>query len=417
MTVSKKMSVSQARLGIGAPMRMKRVQTQCGVELLDCGVTTTKPELAPTVPMSCDDEVWVQLYRAHEKSIAFLDLACHLGERVSGHRKHRRIVRFKLDRPPRQSRGFTVFLGFISDPVENIPQDIATGAERVCTREFGIDLAGSFCELDSLDACFLGEFEEGGKCPKIIVVSLKVVGRLALGALDFGALQSRGDCADDAARQPILQVEKIFDLTVKPVRSEIQAGRRVDQLTGNSDSIAGLAHTAFEHVANAQLLTDLFDVDRPALVGQSRMSRDDEKRLRTRQSRNDVLDHTVGKIVLLRIRAQVGEWKDRDRGFVGERERRFRRLGSAVGGRCALGGKRFPDLTHEAEAPAWQGSYQPLLFARIPDRASRTVEAGRQRGIGHAAPLPNGIDEFILAYDALPVADQVIEEIEHQWRN
>src|SRR6478609_1721774 len=102
MTVSKKMSVSQARLGIGAPMRMKRVQTQCGVELLDCGVTATKPELAPTVPMSCDDEVWVQLDRAHEKSIAFLDLACHLGERVSGHRKHRRIVRVKLDRPPRQ---------------------------------------------------------------------------------------------------------------------------------------------------------------------------------------------------------------------------------------------------------------------------------------------------------------------------
>ncbi|MGY4452376.1 hypothetical protein ACVWZR_007036 [Bradyrhizobium sp. i1.3.1] len=109
--------------------------------------------------------------------------------------------------------------------------------------------------------------------------------------------------------------------------------------------------------------------------------------------------------------------RDRDRGFVGERERRFQRLGSAVGGRCALGGKRFPDLTHEAEASAWQCSYQPLLFAGIPDRASRTVEAGRQRSIGHAAPLPNGIDEFILAYDALPIADQVIEEIEHQWRN
>ena len=32
-------------------------------------------------------------------------------------------------------------------------------------------------------------------------------------------------------------------------------------------------------------------------------------------------------------------------------------------------------------------------------------------------PLPNGVDEVVLADDALPVADQVIEQVEYLWRD
>jgi len=50
------------------------------------------------------------------------------------------------------------------------------------------------------------------------------------------------------------------------------------QLPGNANSIAGFAHTAFEHIPNAQLAPDLPDVDSLAFVGKSGLSRDDEQR-------------------------------------------------------------------------------------------------------------------------------------------
>jgi hypothetical protein len=41
------------------------------------------------------------------------------------------------------------------------------------------------------------------------------------------------------------------------------------------------------------------------------------------------------------------------------------------------------------------------------------IQAGCQRRVRYAAPIPNGLDEVVFADDALPVADQVIEQIEN----
>jgi hypothetical protein len=47
-----------------------------------------------------------------------------------------------------------------------------------------------------------------------------------------------------------------------------------------------------------------------------------------RQRRDDVLDHSIGKVVLFLITAHVGEWQNRDGGFVGKRQRlRIRKPG------------------------------------------------------------------------------------------
>ncbi|WP_430648696.1 hypothetical protein [Bradyrhizobium neotropicale] len=104
-------------------MRMERVQTQCDAELLDCGVAATKPKLAPSAPMPCDDEVWVQLDRSREMGFALLDLTGKLGERVSCRCKNRWIVPIKFNRPPRESLGFTAFVGYIGGPIEDSSQD------------------------------------------------------------------------------------------------------------------------------------------------------------------------------------------------------------------------------------------------------------------------------------------------------
>ena len=52
-----------------------------------------------------------------------------------------------------------------------------------------------------------------------------------------------------------------------------------------------------------------------------------------------------------------------------------------------------------------------------PIAAPGGIQAGRQRRIGHDTPVPNGVDEVVFADDALPVADQVIEQVEYLWRD
>ena len=155
--------------------------------------------------------------------------------------------------------------------------------------------------------------------------------------------------------------------------------RSVDQLPGNADSIASFAHTAFEHIANAKFTPDLLYVDGLAFVSKAGVSRDDEKRLGPRQAGNDVLDHAVGEIVLLRIGAQVGEGEYGDRGFIGEREGGLRRFFRVVGGCRTCGLLRFPDCSDETEALAWQGFDEALLLAGIADCAAGAIQAGRQR--------------------------------------
>ena len=56
-----------------------------------------------------------------------------------------------------------------------------------------------------------------------------------------------------------------------------------------------------------------------------------------------------------------------------------------------------------------------MFFAGIADRSPGGVQARRKRRIGHDTTVPNGVDEVVFADDALPVADQVIEQVEYLW--
>jgi hypothetical protein len=58
----------------------------------------------------------------------------------------------------------------------------------------------------------------------------------------------------------------------------------------------------------------LLDVHGTALVDKARVAGDDEELPRAREGRGDVLDHPVGKVLLLRVAGYVGEGQNRDRG-------------------------------------------------------------------------------------------------------
>jgi hypothetical protein len=74
-------------------------------------------------------------------------------------------------------------------------------------------------------------------------------------------------------------------------------------------------------------------------------------------------------------------------------------------------------LSDETEAFPRQRSDEALLLAGIADRTPDDIQAGRQHCIRNDTSVPNGIDQLILADDALPVADRVIEQIERLRRN
>src|SRR5262249_35453653 len=91
-----------------------------------------------------------------------------------------------------------------------------------------------------------------------------------------------------------------------------------DQLPGDPHPVPGLAYRAFEHIPHAQLAADLLYVDRLALVGEARITGDDEEPADAGERRNDLLDHAVCEVFLLRVAAQIGERQNRDRWLVGE---------------------------------------------------------------------------------------------------
>ena len=70
-----------------------------------------------------------------------------------------------------------------------------------------------------------------------------------------------------------------------------------------------------------------------AFVGGGRIAGDDEEPAYTRQGGDDLLDHAVGEIFLLRVAAHIGEGQNRDRRLVGERRAGTRPNGCRAGSR------------------------------------------------------------------------------------
>src|SRR5262249_45359553 len=115
-----------------------------------------------------------------------------------------------------------------------------------------------------------------------------------------------------------LEVEDIFERAVEAVGPEMRTGCRVDQLPSDAHPLASLAHRAFEHVADAELTPDLLHIDRLALVGKGRIAGDDKEPTDARERGDDLLDHAVREIFLLRVATHIGERQDRDRRLVGQ---------------------------------------------------------------------------------------------------
>lgn len=125
--------------------------------------------------------------------------------------------------------------------------------------------------------------------------------------------QGRLDRADHVLGDAVLQVEHVGRRAIEPVGPQMRAGDGVDQLPGDAQPIAAAANATLEHIADAEVAADLADIDRLALVGEGGVARDHGEAAAAGKRGGDVLGNAIGKIILLRIAAHIGERQHRDR--------------------------------------------------------------------------------------------------------
>jgi hypothetical protein len=190
----------------------------------------------------------------------------------------------------------------------------------------------------------------------------------------------------------------------------------------------------------------LLHVDELPFIRKTRITGDHEQPADPRQRGDDLLDHAVDEIVLLRVAAHIGERQRRDRRLVGKRRRARNRL-HGFGGYSRRAGHWLlglaPHLSREQIAAPRQGTQRYLLIigenaADIPDalgkgpslrpdwqtaRAARAapVKAGRRPppkaarsgldGREHATPITSGWAPIIPLDDQQSIFETAAEPV------
>src|SRR5882762_6373089 len=98
----------------------------------------------------------------------------------------------------------------------------------------------------------------------------------------------------------------------------MRACNRIDQLPCDADFPRRLPHRPLEDIAHAEPSPDFLDIDRSALEGETRIASDHEQPFEPGKRRNDLLNHPVRKIRLIRITTHILERQHGDRRFVWE---------------------------------------------------------------------------------------------------
>src|SRR5947207_11699508 len=99
------------------------------------------------------------------------------------------------------------------------------------------------------------------------------------------------------------------------------AAHGFDELSIDPDAVPLPLYAPLQNVMDAQLLGDLSYVDRLALIGPTRVTRDHEDAGELGEIGDEILGHAINEITLFGIGAQVVEGQHGDRGLIRQRQR------------------------------------------------------------------------------------------------
>jgi hypothetical protein len=139
----------------------------------------------------------------------------------------------------------------------------------------------------------------------------------------------------------------------------VAAGGGIDQLPCDAHPVRRLAHAAFEHVTDAELLSHSLHVDGAPLVDEARITRDDEQPAHPRQRGDNVFDDAVGKVFLLGIAA--GTLIGAVQPFLLGQTASTPRKKTAVATATCAGLPKTPEMRKDAGAPAPSAKYLRTL--------------------------------------------------------
>ncbi|HET9264780.1 MAG TPA: hypothetical protein VFO14_17145 [Vicinamibacterales bacterium] len=91
--------------------------------------------------------------------------------------------------------------------------------------------------------------------------------------------------------------------------------------------------------------------------------------------------------------------------------RRRRRHGG--GRRAGIGCSS--DFANNPKSTERHRPYESLLGAAVADSPPSGTHSARDRVVRHEPSIPDGTDELIFAYDAVPMPHEVDEQIEYLW--
>jgi len=97
----------------------------------------------------------------------------------------------------------------------------------------------------------------------------------------------------------------------------------VNELGNDAEPVISFAYATFQDVAYPHLAANVLHFGTLAFVGEGRGTRDDKQTGEPGEGCGNLLGHAIAEILLPGIAAEIDEWQDDNRGFVGERQRRW----------------------------------------------------------------------------------------------
>jgi hypothetical protein len=114
-------------------------------------------------------------------------------------------------------------------------------------------------------------------------------------------------------RDVSLDREDIGQLAIVGLGPQVLIGANVDELDNDAHAITSFAHAPVEDGIGTECRADLLQTLLPILEAHHRRAGNHLERSNLRQMRDDVVGDPVGEIVVLGIRAEIGEGQHCDR--------------------------------------------------------------------------------------------------------